>query len=597
MNEEAAEQIVDRLKAEGDLIRNSGTNSIRSVKIQLDRFEDIFNVISENLITQTAMLAKSLDIQSGELELAKETTRREETAKQFEDLEAKQDQVELKKPEDKKGSDGPGIFGTLKEMGIGKLLLGGASIFLASNLARGFLEGSLGDLGFDREAAASFAEAAGLAGLWGAIGLVFGRRMGLVGAAAGAAGSFADEILDMIGVDADEQVRIFGAEFSAGAGATGVLAAIGATVALIAPSLLGLTGSLIVGALTGPVGLAALGGAALIGTVMLIERWMERRRTEFLQELEDATAEGLANVRNIQTGDDPGIARRLLLGLGIAESQTPGEELAAVIQQIERTGRISDSDVIVGMGETGPRTLTDEQSRSVETILRNVLNIPEGIDTSSFDFSQIDLSNLSDRQLNDIRRASEMIGLDSLITRLDEATAIVERTAEIQNRINALSGERQAMEEASSMSSIPLSESQITRIDEIGREIFELHQTLKEVRGYSSGTKGFQDFGDGSFAILHGREAVIPEDTPAGRFLQQYFDENWSPKISPISAAADRVATAADGAVAMIVVNNTPVVNAPVTNVRGGPSIHNSTYFGGGGGSPMNPYGLTSAIS
>ena len=29
--------IIDRLKAEGDLARNSGTNSIRSVKINLDR--------------------------------------------------------------------------------------------------------------------------------------------------------------------------------------------------------------------------------------------------------------------------------------------------------------------------------------------------------------------------------------------------------------------------------------------------------------------------------------------------------------------------------------------------------------------------------
>jgi hypothetical protein len=151
MNEEAAEQIVDRLKDEGDLIRNSGTNSIRSVKIQLDRFEDVFNVISENLITQTAMLAKSLDIQSGEFELAKETATKEETAKQFEDLEAKQDQIELKKPESKKDKEkeGKGLFSLLSGMGIGKLLMGGALIggglFVAYNLAKGFVDEMYGN--------------------------------------------------------------------------------------------------------------------------------------------------------------------------------------------------------------------------------------------------------------------------------------------------------------------------------------------------------------------------------------------------------------------------------------------------------------------
>ena len=41
--------IIDRLKAEGDLMRNSGTNSIRAVKINLDRFEGIFNTISSFL--------------------------------------------------------------------------------------------------------------------------------------------------------------------------------------------------------------------------------------------------------------------------------------------------------------------------------------------------------------------------------------------------------------------------------------------------------------------------------------------------------------------------------------------------------------------
>jgi len=146
MDQEAAGQIVDRLKAEGDLIRNSGTNSIRSVKIQLDRFEDIFRVIADNIVAQTEMMMKSLDIQSGELQLAKDSARREETAKQLEDLEEKQDQTELKKAEKetdgKEDREGKGLFAMLG--GLGKLLMTGALIggglFVAYNLAKGFVD-------------------------------------------------------------------------------------------------------------------------------------------------------------------------------------------------------------------------------------------------------------------------------------------------------------------------------------------------------------------------------------------------------------------------------------------------------------------------
>jgi hypothetical protein len=594
MDQEVAGQIVDRLKAEGDLIRNSGTNSIRSVKMQMDKFEDIFRVISDNIAAQTEMMMKSLDIQAGELQLAKESARREETQQQLDELKEKQDQTELRGL--KKEKEGGGIFETLSGMGLSKLLIRGASIFLASSLAKGFIEGGLGNLGFDKDAASSFAEAAGLAGLWGAIGLAFGRRMGLVGLAAGAASSFSDEILAAIGVDEDEQIRIFGTEFSAAAVATGLLAAIGATAALIAPSLLGLTGSLIVAALTGPVGLAAIGGAALIGTVLLIERWMEQRRTQFLQELEDETAKGFANISRIEQGDSPSILRRTQLFFG-AQAQTPEEELVKVIQQIESTGRLSESDVITGMGESTSRKLTPEQTGSVETILRNVLNIPESADLSSFDFSQIDFSNLSARLLDDVRRASKMIGLDGLISQLEDATSIVERTAEIQNRIAGLTIERQMIEGSSFTSSIPLSESQRDRIGQIEDSISELSQILREINGYSMGTKGFQDFGNGSFAILHGREAVVPEDTPAGRFLEQYFDENWDPKVSPISSAADRVAMASNGGSPVVIVNAPTTnnnVSAPSTSVGPQTSV---VQIAGGGGSSINPYGLTSAIS
>ena len=39
------EAIVKRLKSEGDLVRNSGTNSIKEIKINLEKFADAFTAI------------------------------------------------------------------------------------------------------------------------------------------------------------------------------------------------------------------------------------------------------------------------------------------------------------------------------------------------------------------------------------------------------------------------------------------------------------------------------------------------------------------------------------------------------------------------
>jgi hypothetical protein len=54
--------IIDRLKAEGLLNRNSSPNSIRQVKIQLSKFDNVFQTISTSLIEQTSLLAKSLEL-------------------------------------------------------------------------------------------------------------------------------------------------------------------------------------------------------------------------------------------------------------------------------------------------------------------------------------------------------------------------------------------------------------------------------------------------------------------------------------------------------------------------------------------------------
>ena len=71
--------ILDRLKAEGALIRN-GTNSVRSVNLKLDQFKPVFDAISANVIEQTALMKMQLGLATDALEAQK-------TSEQFKEIE------------------------------------------------------------------------------------------------------------------------------------------------------------------------------------------------------------------------------------------------------------------------------------------------------------------------------------------------------------------------------------------------------------------------------------------------------------------------------------------------------------------------------
>lgn len=141
------EAILERLKAEGQLTRNSGANSIRSVKIQLDRFEGVFNTISGNIAEQTQMLRKSLNITEESIEAQKR-------AADFAEIQQNQvnddDKPETSSETTSESKKSKGLFDMLAGFGgsllglLKPILIGGAGLFVAYNFAKGYIDGKTG---------------------------------------------------------------------------------------------------------------------------------------------------------------------------------------------------------------------------------------------------------------------------------------------------------------------------------------------------------------------------------------------------------------------------------------------------------------------
>ena len=72
MAEDGPGQIVDRIEREGQLTRNSGTNSIKSIAGRLDNFAPVFNAINSSLIVQTSLLEDAFDLQARAVAAAEE---------------------------------------------------------------------------------------------------------------------------------------------------------------------------------------------------------------------------------------------------------------------------------------------------------------------------------------------------------------------------------------------------------------------------------------------------------------------------------------------------------------------------------------------
>lgn len=62
-------------------------------------------------------------------------------------------------------------------------------------------------------------------------------------------------------------------------------------------------------------------------------------------------------------------------------------------------------------------------------------------------------------------------------------------------------------------------------LEDMQRIVNRLTELGVNVEGHSKGTNGFEDFGKGTLAVLHGKEAVIPKDSAMGKFIQRASED------------------------------------------------------------------------
>lgn len=214
--------LIDRLKTEGDLLRNSGTNSIKSMNLKLEKFDNIFQSISNSLSEQTAILRETFNIQKAE-NVKKQITDVEKKAKDDSKTAAVSNDDLLKSLDkilkEKLGEDKEKPEGVFSRLGQGAKTAMNNAFWIAMAPALGQIASDLVEeagkrMNLPQGAIDAFAKTADFATMFGTIGASFGAKWGARGAAMGAgvgAGvAFGDQVLDAAGIDKDQMVTILG---------------------------------------------------------------------------------------------------------------------------------------------------------------------------------------------------------------------------------------------------------------------------------------------------------------------------------------------------------------------------------------------------
>lgn len=253
MDDTNTNKIIEAVENEGLLLRDADTNSIKSLNEVFDKFNAVLDSVNSNIILQSAILQKTLDIEETRELAARLASVDQSRALPTPSAPAPQNRTET--PTTETGSTEGisagiasligGALGAMSIAGFGRLLARGSLLtFMApvlgewvGNLAKEGLDNfnpdGSGKGGFNE----SMSNALGTATTMGFIGSIFGKKVALIFTAGGFVASFGDKLFKMLDADKDGIIKAFGKELTPD-NLSVIMGAVAGAVALALPMLI-----------------------------------------------------------------------------------------------------------------------------------------------------------------------------------------------------------------------------------------------------------------------------------------------------------------------------------------------------------------------